>query len=672
MHAQRSLVVCIVGGGPRGTSVLERLVANVDLLEPGRRLEVHLVDPHPPGGGRVWRHDQSPLLWMNSTTADVTTFPDDSVRCEGPVVAGPSLWEWGRDVARLLPAGSPVGEEARRLGPGSFATRRLQSAYLGWVFERIRASAPERVDIVVHATQAVDVTPEPGTGRHLVSLRGEAGQLTADRIVLAQGHLDTRPTLEEQRLASFAERRGLGYVPTGYTADLDLEHLPAGEAVLLRGFGLAFVDLMVLLGQGRGGRFDRRAGELVYLPSGREPRLVVGSGRGVPYHSKISYELGRPSTPRFFSPDVCLQLRAERGPLDFWDDLFPLMWKEIRWAYYHELFTGHPDRVTMSWDDFAARYAEPDRDDADLAALVAQAVPKQEDRLDLASLDRPLAGRTFEDPEDLRTWVRDYIRADLDRRADPYFSADGAAFLALLVVYGTLATATATGCLSTRAQADIEGWWHGFFSYFASGPPAPRLEELLALSRAGVVDFLGAGMVVEADEARGAFVASSASTPHRVTARWLVESRLPRPDVARTTDALVAHLLARGEAAEHVAIDADGDARPTGRLRARPADLRVVRGDGSASPDLFAAGYWVAGTVAGGAFPRPRMNAPFFRQNDALAREILRVDSDNSDDPANPGNFDNSGKSGSAPSPAATSSARQGAPCLSTTRDSSV
>ncbi|MET9021951.1 FAD/NAD(P)-binding protein [Actinopolymorpha sp. NPDC004070] len=657
MHAQRPLVVCIVGGGPRGTSVLERLVANVDLLEPGRRLEVHLVDPHPPGGGRVWRHDQSPLLWMNSTTADVTTFPDDSVRCEGPVVAGPSLWEWVRDVGRLLPAGSPVGAEARRLGPGSFATRRLQSAYLGWVFERVRASAPERVGIVVHPTHAVDVTPEPGTGRHLVSLHGGSDQLTVDRIVLTQGHLDARPTLEEQRLGSFAERHGLGYLPAAYTADLDLDHIPAGETVLLRGFGLAFVDLMVLLGQGRGGRFERRDGELAYVPSGREPRLVVGSGRGVPYHAKISYELGRPPTPRFFTANVCQQLRAERGPLDFWDDLFPLMWREICWAYYRELFTAHPDRVTMSWDDFAAGYADPDRDDSGLAALVAQAVPKREDRLDLASFDRPLAGRTFVDQQDLRTWLRDYIRADLDRRADPYFSADGAAFLALLVVYGTLATATATGCLSTRAQADIEGWWHGFFSYFASGPPAPRLEELLALSRAGIVDFLGADMVVETDPARGAFVASSASMSHRVTARWLVESRLPRPDVARTTDPLVASLLSRGEAAEHVAIDANGDARPTGRLRARPADLRVVRGDGTPSPDLFAAGYWVAGTAAGGAFPRPRMNAPFFRQNDALAREILRVDFNGPD---------------LAPSPTDKPSGRQGAPCMSTARDRSV
>lgn len=40
----------IVGAGPRGTSVLERLCASaVELLPPGARLTVHVVDPAPPG-----------------------------------------------------------------------------------------------------------------------------------------------------------------------------------------------------------------------------------------------------------------------------------------------------------------------------------------------------------------------------------------------------------------------------------------------------------------------------------------------------------------------------------------------------------------------------------------------------------------------------------------------
>ena len=45
----------IVGAGPRGTGLLERIAANAPELYAGSGLDIHLVDPHPPGGGRIWR-----------------------------------------------------------------------------------------------------------------------------------------------------------------------------------------------------------------------------------------------------------------------------------------------------------------------------------------------------------------------------------------------------------------------------------------------------------------------------------------------------------------------------------------------------------------------------------------------------------------------------------------
>ena len=111
---RRSVVV--VGAGPRGVGVLERLAASAGEfgVGPGAELDVHLVDPYPPGAGRIWRHEQSSLLWMNSMAADVTMFTDDSVRCDGPIVPGPSLYEWAEQVREVL-----LGEPAltQVLGP---------------------------------------------------------------------------------------------------------------------------------------------------------------------------------------------------------------------------------------------------------------------------------------------------------------------------------------------------------------------------------------------------------------------------------------------------------------------------------------------------------------------------------------------------------------------------
>ncbi|MEU0428702.1 FAD/NAD(P)-binding protein [Streptomyces canus] len=87
--------VALVGAGPRGTSVLERLCASApELLPPGAHLTVHVIDPSPPGPGRVWRPTQSPDLLMNTVASQVTLFTDESVDCAGPIRRGPSLHEW--------------------------------------------------------------------------------------------------------------------------------------------------------------------------------------------------------------------------------------------------------------------------------------------------------------------------------------------------------------------------------------------------------------------------------------------------------------------------------------------------------------------------------------------------------------------------------------------------
>ncbi|MGY1624554.1 FAD/NAD(P)-binding protein [Geodermatophilus sp. SYSU D00965] len=613
----------VVGAGPTGIGVLERLVASAPELSAGARLQVHLVDPFPPGGGRVWRAEQPDLLWANSLVADVTVLPDPSVVVDGPVGQGTTLWEWLRDVARARPEEDPVGREAHRLGPASFPSRPLVNAYLGWVLESVVADAAPWLDVHLHATRAVDVADVPGGARVRLA---DGTVLAADAVLLAQGHLDARPTRGERATAAVAARRGLTYLPTGYTADLDLSALAPGEDVLVRGAGLAFVDLAVLLTSGRGGRFEREDdGRLRYLPSGQEPVLHVGSRRGVPYRSKLAYPWGGPPVPlRFFTPAAVDAAFGPAALLDLRTDLAPLIERELGWAHYTELFRAHPQRTAMAWEEFAEAWAAAAAPRAE-RALVERAVPDPADRFDLAALDRPLAGQHFTDPEALQEAVRRHVRADLRRSADPAHSSDAAVFTALLQCHGTIAGLTAAGRLTPRSEAeDLTGWWMNLFSYLASGPPGPRLEELLALSEAGVLRFLGADVEVVLDEDAGVFRARSSSVPGVVEARTLVEARLPAPDVAATPDEVVAGLLRRGEGRERVLADPSAPAgvRRTGRLDVDPSG-RVVTADGTPSERVSAVGFWTAGAQVA-AFARPRTNAPFFRQNDTLARDLWR------------------------------------------------
>ncbi len=662
--------IAVVGAGPRGVGVLERIAANLQELWPsGQPLAVHLIDPHPAGPGRIWRYEQSPLLKLNSMAADVTMFTDESSVIDGPVLPGPSLVDWAAEVraGRIeIPAekfDERLRAELEHLQPSSFPTRRLQSLYLRWFHEHALELLGDRVEVHEHRASADAVITAPD-GSQLVELdSGE--QLRVDLVLYSLGHTGADPEPEHARLIDFASRHELYYLPPAFTADADTRALAPGQQVLVRGFGLAAVDLVVLLTEGRGGSFEREGGRLRYRPSGAEPRIVVGSRRGVPYHSKIGSSLaGAPPAPRFFTPAVAARLEDELDSLDFAADVWPLIAQEMLWGYYRELFTGHPERVSLGWEEFAARFERLDpraailahagpasnrsvapgphratrghalpelsdgerarvlADAAVLTGLIEESVTHEIDRLFLPELDRPLAGAVFDGVDALQSAVREYIERDLELRTLPEHSATLGLFVALLNALFAFADLVASPKWTARSRVeDIHGWWLGYFSFIASGPPAHRLEELLALSEAGVVRFLGGEMTVETDPQNGCFRARSANHGEVVTAAALVDARLPDTSIARSDNALLRVLVESGAALEEIARDAEY-AVPTGRLTVRQRDRRVVQGSGDAAERSYAVGPYTNSPFVG-AFSRPRTNAVSFRENDRVARALL-------------------------------------------------
>ena len=443
-----------------------------------RKLVIHLIDPYPAGPGRIWRSAQSALLRMNSLAQDVTMSgaePDPSGSAGLPQ-AGLGLLDWALHLRR---AGLPgdlepsLADELTGLAAGDFATRRLQSAYLSWYLRQVLDGMPATVRLRTHTAAAVDLTSAPD-GEQLVRLDGASDPLHVDAVVLALGHLEAEPDHHEQRTLEFARSSGLTYIPPGYTADLDLSEVQPGEAVLLRGFGLAFIDLMVLLTEERGGRFSPGdSGRLVYHPSGAEPRLYVGSRRGVPYLTKPRYRLqGKPaSLPRFFGPDEIQQLAARTQPVDFRADVWPMMAKEIGWGYYTELLTGHSGKARMSYDHFAEHYAAAAWGSSEARDLIEKAVPCPGDRLDLLAADRPMAGLRCQDIKQFGTHLQDHVQHALDRRAMPAFSPDLGAFTAVLSAGHHLGKLVISGKLTPRSQIeDVDGWW----SDFATTSPLAR------------------------------------------------------------------------------------------------------------------------------------------------------------------------------------------------------
>ncbi|MDF0531175.1 FAD/NAD(P)-binding protein [Tsukamurella sp. 8F] len=604
-----------MGVGPHGLSVLERLVANAkDVLE-SQELCIHLIDPYPVGGGRLWQLDQPSELLMNSLPEQVTMYLDETVRCNGPIVEGPSLLDWVND-------GSPIDPRVRgadTIQQGRFVTRQANGGYLSVVRDRLLDSLPDSVFVRTHPHAAIALQ-ESTDGLQRITL-ADGSRVDVHTVVLTLGCLDAVPNGREMGLLRAAEQSGLRYTPPQNSAALDLSSIGAGDEVLVRGMGLSFVDLIALLFEGRGGRFRSAEGRLVYEPHGAEPHVFVGSRRGVPHHAKPIQRLRAdpPPLPKFFTQKTLARLMREHDRVNIHEHVRPLIAKEFGWAYYHELFNAYPDRVRCSWSEFAERYTQADRGEID--ALVAEMVA-DDDVFDMDLGDRPLDGEEFSTADDLQTFVRGLVLRDARRRTEPEYSAESAMEMADYSIFNNMGFLWHSGRLDAESYTDGLDWWRGIHNYFSVGAPAHRMEQLVALSEAGFVTFIGADMWVEVDREEGVFRAGGSSVPDQVTARTLIEARLPEPDLDRVRDPMLRDLLQRGEISVETLDVGTGAPVSTGLLRVTPTECRVVDGEGRPHRARFAMGGFTTLRVTA-AFHRPGTGSAGFRRSDMVARAAL-------------------------------------------------
>ncbi|MEV5546680.1 FAD/NAD(P)-binding protein [Streptomyces sp. NPDC052309] len=641
----RHLTLAVVGAGPRGLSILERTVANAR-AHPDRSVTVHVIDAFPPGAGAVWRTGQSRHLLMNTVASQVTVFTDGSVRMAGPLVPGPSLYEW----ARALPSGPGAQDlpghvlaEARDLGPDSYPTRAFYGHYLRWAFGHITAHAPAHVCVHTHRTRAVALDDAGPDRDGPQTLRLEDGTVLTglDAVVLAQGHVPARLSRGEAELAGWAGRHGLRYVPPGNPADLDLSGIAPGETVLLRGLGLNFFDHMALFTAGRGGTFVREEGAgLTYRPSGLEPSLVAGSRRGVPYQARGENEKGAHGryVPRLLTAGRIERLR--RAPVGFAAGLWPLIAAEVESVYYRTLLRSR-GRGAVG-DLLAERYLAAPSAQARTSLLDACRIAP-EDRWDWERVARPCKGTAFTGQDDFTAWLLDYLERDAaEARRGNVSGPVKAALDVLRDLRNEIRQVVDHGGLRAASHRDdLDGWYTPLNAFLSIGPPASRIEEMSALIRAGVLRVLGPGMTVRTTEGDGgaAFTAFSAAVPGpAVRAGVLIEARLPEPDVRRTADPLLGHLLTTGQARPHTLVDGE-ERYETGGLSVTPRPYRVVDAAGRAHPRRFAYGvpteavHWA--TAAG---IRPGVDSVILGDADAIARSLLGLPQrpDGPDEPDRP------------------------------------
>jgi uncharacterized NAD(P)/FAD-binding protein YdhS len=512
--------VAIVGGGPRCLDLLERLVCRAD----GHALDVHVVEPGPLGVG-LHAVDQPDYLLLNTVCEQVTGFTDESMLgSPGAVVTGPSLFDWAR--------GRGVLVDGRPVRGTDHLPRALLGEYLNWVTARVLAAAPGSVRVHVHHTSAVAVTTVPGGER--IDLVGEP-PLVVDHVVLAVGHGERSPHLP-------------GHVGDGpYPLPAAVADVVPGETVALQGVGLTGMDVLAALTVGRGGRFV----DGTYLPSGREPHVVLVSRQGRPAMVRPRLNPGRRALPARYLTHQALG----GGSLDFAADVLPLVLAEMehRWRSYgggaspdfRDLLLGGPPAAALrSTGTYRAWYT---------AQLTE----------DLARAGAGLGVDPVKEAVEVLRDHRDVIRAAVD--------------------HGRLTPAS-------------HEWFYGVFAGAANrlviGPQLERHSELLALLAAGVVS-VGPGprpVLGFTSGGRTRLTSHDLVEPGSVVVDRLLIGHSPVVDPVNAANPLVSGLARAGRL---TAVTASG--RPVG-VRVDRA-LRALDADGRAQPALHVFGPLAEGST---------------------------------------------------------------------------
>jgi len=620
--------IALVGLGPRGLSVLERMLVRLGEHPPTAAVRIWVFDPGEPGAGRIWRPDQPDWLMMNTVTGEVTMYsgcPDGGPARAG---AGPSLHQWLAD---------HPDRRWSALGEGDYAPRAAYGQYLRDVFTSLVAHRP--ANVTVHTVRGAVERVEPAAGGGLrVAAFGGRLVLDVDKVVLATGHPHLEPTPRERELLDHAAGRpGVRYLVGDSAADLDLSGVEPGERVGILGLGLAFFDVTRTLTLGRGGHFQENAdGVLEYRASGREPLIFAGSRSGVPILARGVNQKGPTYRyrPRLLTLDALARAREQAArrdgttALDFRRDVLPLILAEAQHTYYTAQVRLRDGAAAA--EAFAERHlaavtgGRPGAVEQVLAGAGLAPVD-----LDLERMARPFAGRTFASPQEYRDAVLTLMDADLAEAL--LGNADGplkAATDTLRDLRGVLRTAVEFGALQPRShQHDFLDGYNPVSMLVSTGPGMARVAELQALVRAGLVTLIGPDLRVR-PVPEGFALHSPQVAGSRQVVTTFVDGRIPQPSIHHDTSPLTRGLLADGLISEYVNEDPRTGARfATGAVRVTPGSQHVVDAAGRPHPDLHLIGIpterlrWF--TQIGNGRPGPL--GGFHGDADAIAVDVLTV-----------------------------------------------
>ncbi|RAT10578.1 MULTISPECIES: FAD/NAD(P)-binding protein [Lonsdalea] len=480
------LRIGLIGCGPRGLSVFERLLSICE-DRPHQPVTIYIFDPHLHGSGVHWPKQPDYLL-LNTISGQLGVFPDAAALgglTDARERPGKDFLTWCRGRAiKVDPTSGLVALNGRDVEPEDFLPRGLLGAYLAEAFEEILATTPQNVKVFVHHKL---VTTVEASSPHLYRLRTSSeDSVEVDRLILTVGHTGRNRAGEN------------GYIENIYPLPGSLDTIKSGESVLIEGLGLGAMDTLAALTSGRGGHYRRSAdGNHVYSPSGKEPVIFVQSRDGLPFRARPD---GLTRFPRHKAVVLTknriasLRAKAVNGRLDFAQDILPLLTIEMRAAAAAVRISKA--NVEHHWHFLNQLRAIGADENSGVVACEAL-LRHHEQSVGLLDLDTLIRHKLPDcvNSHNYHAWIYDAIETDLhDARRGLAESPTKAALEIWRDLRDRLRDVVDFDGLTEASHRQFYGRWNKLINRFVAGPQKERHADLLALCDAGLLTFLYPGI----------------------------------------------------------------------------------------------------------------------------------------------------------------------------------
>jgi len=448
----------IIGFGPKGFYGFERLIAYLNEGEISRTIQLHIFNNTKfLASGDVYRTDQPEYLIMNYANRNINSWVLKEPYASATSTPDFVTWLTGNRIADAALS--------------KYAPRATVGKYLEECYQFVLEKLPKNIEVVVHIGTVTNVfnKAEAYELRYVSAQFREEASVHCDRLLFTTGH----HSFKSQKNKCILSENRIDFI---YPTDEKLKHITKKLLVAIKGFGLTAIDAILALTEGREGSFIKNdEGILKYIPSGKEPHKIYPFSRtGLPMVPRN----GSPKSDtelHFFTEDIVKDFKKNK-PVSFKCTLLPLIKKEFYFAYYSVLFKNHGHQFYY---------------DEDFTVIENQVRYFHEDFPECPVFNWGAIVNPFKDEPILSSVLLQYYIEFLIDEAK--LGADKSPFMAAVAVWRKISPLFnelySFGGLDAASHKEFDTFYFGLFNRLSYGPPVKNMQKMLALCKAGIIDF---------------------------------------------------------------------------------------------------------------------------------------------------------------------------------------